>query len=287
MKAYHGVLILLAGLSLVGCDAREKELEKEAVLMQSKMDSLQSVIGSRDAYFDEIVASINAVYADLEGVRESEEQIRREAGKQEGGVPSTSTESRVALLNQVEKIGNSLEENRKEIARLEKKVGSLSREHKGLNEMVASLKQQLAEREQTIAMLETDLGDLKNQVAEKTTQVNERDAIIQAKQTELNTVYYITGTRDELEELGIINDEGGFLGLGSTAVLASGVDESLFNPFDMTGDRSITVEGEIEEIIPKRNEEFYQSENGEENSNLQILNPDKFWQERYLVIVTG
>ncbi len=287
MKANHGVLMVLAGLVLLGCDAREKELEKEVVLMQGKMDSLQSVIGSRDAYFDEIVASINAVYADLEDVRQTEEQIRLEAEKQEGGVSSTSTESRVDLLNQVEKIGNSLEKNRKEIARLEKKVGSLSREHKGLNEMVASLKQQLAEREQTIAMLETDLGDLRNQVAEKSNQVVERDAIIQAKETELNTVYYITGTRDELEELGIISDEGGFLGLGSTAVLASGVDESLFNPFDMTGDRSITVEGEIEEIIPKRSEEFYQSENGEESSNLQILNPDKFWQERYLVIITG
>jgi regulator of replication initiation timing len=281
--------MVLAGLALVGCDAREKELEKEAVLMHSKMDSLQAVIGSRDAYFDEIVASINAVYTDLEGVRQTEEQIRLEAGKQEGGVSATSTsnQSRVDLLNQVEKIGNSLQESRKQIARLEKKVGSLSRESKGLNEMVASLKQQLAEREQTIAMLETDLGDLKNQVAEKSNQIVERDAIIQAKDTELNTVYYITGTRDELEELGILDDEGGFLGLGSTSVLASGVDESLFNRFDMTGDRSITVEGEIEEIVPKRSEQYYQSENGEESSNLQILNPDKFWQERYLVIITG
>ncbi len=289
MKSRHGFLIAGAVLILAGCNGREAELESEMVLMQSRMDSLHSVIASKDSYFDEIVTSINRVYANLEEVRVSEEQIKMQAGEEEGGYSVTSSESRVNLLNQVDKIGSSLEESRKQIARLESRIGLLNREQKGLNEMVAALKQQLAEREQTIAVLETNLRSLEGEIVEKSRLIVQRDSVIQSKETELNTVYYIAGTRSELEELGIIDEEGGFLWglLGSTPVLSSGMDETLFNRFDISADRFIAIDGEIEELVPKRNEEYYMSTSAEEHSTLQILDTDKFWQERFLVIITG
>src|SRR5947199_8537513 len=56
--------------------------------------------------------------------------------------------------------------------------------------------------------------------------------------TEANTVYYIVGTKDELEQRGIVREEGGarFLFVlwksGKTLVPSRNLDPTAFTPFD-------------------------------------------------------
>ena len=275
---------------LAGCGTREKELEQQNAHLQSESDSLKGMVAERDRYFDEIVASINEVYADLETAKKDEEQIRMQSQGDEATMSVTATASREQLLQQLEKIGSVLDDNRAKITSLEKKVRALQRDQKGLNEMVDNLKVQLAEREEKITMLEANLRGLENDLVAKSKVIIERDSVIASREEELNTVYYIAGTRSELEEKGILSEEGGFLWglLGSTPVVANGVDESLFNRLDVRDEWVITVDGEIEELVPKRNEQYYMSTSTQdEHSNLEILDGERFWQERYLVIITG
>jgi hypothetical protein len=149
------------------------------------------------------------------------------------------------------------------------------------------LKQTIAEREQSIAALEGRIMGLESSVAEKSQIITEREATISQQQKALNTAYYIVGTRSELKEKGIISKEGGFLWglLGSTEVLGNDIDKSFFTAIDLTKDEKIEVEGEVDELIPARKQEFFELTMNENKSEIAIKNPNKFWQEKYLVIV--
>ena len=112
--------------------------------------------------------------------------------------------------------------------------------------------------------------------------------VVAKRHVRLAAVPYGQGIRKELKEKGIITDEGGFLWglLGSTTVMSSGVDPSLFTPIDKTKDQSISVQGKIEEVLPHRSEQFFAMGQPVENSSvLTITHPDQFWQDHYLVIV--
>lgn len=280
-------VLLIAGL--IGCSDRGA-MEKEVADLRQKNSQLSQDLSTRDQYIEDIVSSINNVYGDLETARAKEKQLLKETQSPEQTRMLTSAEVRQQVLHRISDISSVLAENRKRIVGLETKLRSSRKQFEGLNAMVASLKQSLQEREQNIAQLESNLKDLTAKVEEKTKEVADKEATIHNQQTQMNTAYYIVGTRKELEEKGIIHKEGGFLWglLGSTTVLASGFEPTYFKPVDKTSSVNLPVDGTIDEIIPRRNPDFYQTEPDANNSTtLRIVDPQKFWQDKYLVIITG
>jgi uncharacterized protein YoxC len=293
MKERWFVLAACGAVLLSGCGGREEEMkqqfEKEKAGLMASTDSLVKVIDQRDRYFDEVVRSINDVYTNLAAVREKERMITQEAGETEGKFSPTNEQARTELLKQIADIGSTLDENKKKIAGLQSKIKKMNKEFASLTETVQNLEKMLAERERTIAQLEGRVQGLEGEVVERDRLIAERDAFIGSQETSLNTVYYITGTRAELEEKGIIRDEGGFpFGwFGSTTVLASGIDKSAFSTLDMRKDQVIHVPAEIDEIVPGRDASYYSMNlTGEAASDITITDPGRFWQEKYLVIIT-
>ena len=241
--------------------------------------------------------SINDVYASLEAVRSREGMILKETNEMESKKKISSQEVRQRLLQQVSLIDSSLKENRSRIAKLQSAVSSSKKQYAGLKTMVLNLKQTVAERESTIAFLGLKIQGLEAEVNTKTQMVAQRDSVIQqqhgvigTQHAEINRAFYIAGKRRDLEEKGIITSQGGFLWglLGSSTVLASGFDPKLFTSIDKYDNTSIDVNGGIDEIIPKRSQQFYNAkEVSRHQSTLTIVDPDRFWQDRYLVIITN
>jgi predicted nucleic acid-binding Zn-ribbon protein len=289
MKTLVGV-IALSSVLVIGCSNKDKEeeLQKQLDVVRSEQTSMHQDIIDRDKYFEDVVNSVNSVYADLEKVRTKEAQLVERSGGPEGPIQFANADSRNRLIENINDIGLALKENRKKIADLQTRTKSFKGQIAGLNTLIGNLKQTLQEREQSIAQLEGRVQGLESSVAEKTKVLSEKEALIVDQQHRINTGYFVIGTRKELKEKGIITDEGGFLWglLGSTTVMASGIDPSAFTPIDKTTDQTISVHGEIEEILPHRNQEsFAMAQPVEDNSSLTILSPGKFWQDNYLVIV--
>jgi hypothetical protein len=104
----------------------------------------------------------------------------------------------------------------------------------------------------------------------------------------LNTVYYVVGTRNDLEQKDIIRSTGGFLWglLGSTTVLTSNYSEQAFQALDKVTGTTIDVPGEIDEMVPERESSSYSKEvdaNG--HTRLVIVKPDEFWKANHLAII--
>ena len=280
---YTPLFIILA-LFAWGC--RDKEMEQQVVTLQGQNQELTNNVSSQEAYIDEVVASINKVYEEIEQTRTTEKSLLSEAKGFEGGAKLTKAEVRSQLVDRIASIRGTLHENSEKLAAIQKKLNANRKQYASLQAMVTNLKKTVDEREQSIAALQVRVTSLEGEVAEKSTMVAARDSVIGVKDKEIATVYYVIGTKKELEKMGIIHDEGGFLSIGETTVLASGLDKRLFKPIDMQNDRIFHVEGKIDEILPKRNPEFYRQEKvSTSESLLTVAQPEAFWQDKYLVIL--
>ena len=282
--------ILFGAVFIVGGCEKDKteELQGEISRIHTESSTLQQEIASRDKYIDEIMGAVSKVYSDLEMAKSKESKLIRKTLDAENAGPKTSEEVRKAVLEQIAAIHVNLKDNRRRLAGLQKKLNESEVKYTSLDEMVRNLQETLNQRERSIAVLEASVKGLENTVAENQRVILQKEEVIEGQKHLMNTVYYIIGKEKELEERGIISDEGGILWgmLGSTTILSSGVDPSHFRPFDVTSNQSIRVEGKVKEIIPRRSEEFFSlAHNSDASEDLMITRPDKFWQDRYLVIV--
>ena len=282
-------LFWIIAFMLAGCDNKSDRLEKEVADLQSQNAQLSRDVNSRDQYVDDVTRAINHVYDNLEAARAKENFILRETQKMEAGGQITHEQVRLRVLDRIADIDSTLQDNRHVLSRLQSTVASYKTKYKGLQVIIDNLKKTVEEREHAIADLRQRVGGLEHEVRENRLALTQKDSVIGRQHARITTAYFITGTRDELEKKGIIAKEGGFLWglLGSTTTLASGFDAKEFKPIDNTMRAAIPVEGKIRDIIPKRNEQFYSTAAGEEHRTvLTIADPDRFWQEKYLVIVT-
>lgn len=292
MKTRMGVVALCAAVIVMvaGCNNNSEELQKQVSQLQNEASSLHQNITERDKNFDEVMQAVNEVYKDLEQARSKEAQIVERTGGSEGPTQLTGTDTRQNLMQNISAIGSSLKESRKKINSLQAKLKNSRTEFASLTSLVENLKTTLKGQEESIAALETKVQGLEATVAQKDQVIQEKETVIGQQLKSMKTGFYVVGTRAELKEKGIITDEGGFpWGLfGSTTVMASGVDQSLFTSIDKTADQTIHVNGTIDEILPRRNEEFFaMGQQDEHLSDLTIVKPEGFWQDNYLVIVVN
>jgi PBP1b-binding outer membrane lipoprotein LpoB len=287
MKKYLALVVV--AVLIGGCSGRTDELERQNAELRNKSSELSADLSSRDAYIDTVTQSINEIYANLEGVRSNEKMIASETNGIESGKQVTNREVRERILSQLSTINENMAGNRKKLADVQAKMASYRTQFSGLKKMVATLKKTIEDREQAIAALETKVHGLESDLTEKTRVVSEKEAVITAQTTKINTAYYVVGKRSDLEQKGIIAKDGGFLWglLGSSTILASGVDPKYFTPINKVEERTIQVNGKIDEVIPKRSPEFYTKTLVDNNqSMITIAEPTAFWQDQYLVIIT-
>ncbi len=274
---------------LAGCDNRSEVLEKQVADLRQTNTQLVQENTVRDAYIDSVAGAINDLYANIETMKSNEQHLLKEKKELESQKKYTSKEIRQMLIGRVSDINAAFKENQQALAGLQKKLASYRNKYAGLQKMVESLKSTLAEREQAIAEMTQKIQGLENQVTEKTRLVGERDAVIGEQHKKIATAYYVVGKRDELEKKGIIAKDGGFLWglLGSTTILANGLDESNFQSINKEEQKVIEVKGKINDILPKRGVGVYSATVvGDSESMITIADPDRFWESKYLVIIT-
>jgi predicted nucleic acid-binding Zn-ribbon protein len=199
---------------------------------------------------------------------------------------------RIALLNQ------SIQRAREKITTLETRLARSRTRMTGLEKLVANLKKNVGEREEQVAALNTQVEQLQTQVtgltetvAQNQDTIRVKEEVIAEKQKELGTVYYVVGTKKELENKGIITSKGGVLGLGKTTLLTARVDESAFTAMDTDVETVVRTPGvtkidKVEVLSPQR-VGTYELRLGEDGRvELHILDPAEFRKIKHLVIMT-
>jgi len=298
MKITRSLITFSFSILLLGCS--DVKQSKEYMKVVSDRDSLSEMLASKDdeveafaKEFDQIEKNLSAI--DSNKAKLISINIKGASGQKE------------RIQNLIADIYIALDQNQSSIKNLEKKlssVGNLS----GLKSAVNTLKIALMAKEDEIKMLKTQLSNLalevnnlkeavsfkEKQLAQKDTllaqagqKLEMQEKLVQEKENELNKVFYIRGTSEELEKAGIIKKEGGVVGFGQVKILGEKLGGDKMKVFNAKTDKLLLIgRYKKKKVITTHPSDSYFFIAKDGQFFIKISYPDKFWSlSKYLVVV--
>lgn len=281
------ILIIMAFYLLLACDQKKiSQLETEMSQLKKQNELIREQSASKDAFVEEYTSTLNEVYDNLEKIRKREGIITGFSQKIEG---EKQPQVKQEMLNNIKSIDSYINRSKKKLSLLRSRFKESQITSKSFEETIQKLTKELEEKEIYIARLGARIDSLNQKVAEANSDIQKRDLIIEEQHAQLNVAHYIIGTDSELEQKNIITEKGGFIGIGTTTVLAENLDDQHFEQADILQTTNISIAGNIDdiEIISGHSRDSYQLlKTDEQTTMLEIKDPDLFWKRRYLVILT-
>ena len=285
------IAIALVAFFAISCNVERSE--KYQTLLAER-DSLYTEAVAAKGGFNEALNTINEIENALEAVRAQENIIMMD--NQEG-----NTNKAVSEINAIQQ---TLQENRKKIDNLEKKLAEQGTQSKALNQTVSRLKKQLEEKDTYIGNLKKELQESREQIAELNNQVTNlsenieelnanldvmnvqnaaQQATIESQDTKLNTVWVCVATQQMLIDKGILN-KGGLS--QASEISKQGFDKSQFTQGDKRELTRIPLNTKKPKVMTNHPEDSYKiNDPGDGNLVLEILDKESFWSmSSYLVV---
>jgi hypothetical protein len=149
-----------------------------------------------------------------------------------------------------------------------------------LEEKDAQIKSMIAElkaKDVQIEELNTQVSDLKDDVGNLEEESTQKSKTISAQDKELNTAWFVFGTKKELKEQRIIADG---------EVLRSDFNQDYFTRIDIRVDKEIKLYSRSAKLLTSHPASSYRLEqDANKQYILRIENPSQFWStSKYLVI---
>lgn len=246
--------------------------------LKESNDSLRAVIAERDASLEEVLQCIRVVEEGFQKINETQGRINSTGLEAEGS-------RKERLQNDVLYLTQLIEKNNSEVARLKKLLASSKNVSQELRAIVANLEKTLQEKNEEIASLHKQLEEQNIHIAKLDTIItnltdeNTRQELrLVEKERELNSVWYVFGTKKELKNEKIIS--------GSEVMTDPDANKDYFTRCDKNELTKINTYSRKAKVLSTHPEGSYKIvEDSEGNDVLKITSPDEFWSvTRYLVI---
>ena len=282
--------LAIAALSLGSCKNSQEQLD--AAIKAN--DSLSTIINNKDAELDSLFATLNQIEENLAAVNSRYNKIQELRQANIEGQPNVKNQ----INEQISNIESLMAANKQKLTNLQAKINKEGNESTRLQELVNRQEERIAAQETQIAELLTELENnkvlikkLNQDVSDLTASNQEKDQYIQRQTSEANRAYYVVGTYSDLNEAGIVNKAGGFIGIGRHQGTNSEMPLDRFTQIDRTKVTTIPINMKKAIVVSKHSENSYELVMDENDpkmvSYLRILNPAKFWEQtRFLVIST-
>lgn len=264
---------------------------KQARQTQAESDSLAMVIAVKDSIIDDAFRSISEIAANIGQIAERERLI----AKQTASGSELSKPMKDEILYNISAIGELLEQNRNQLARLQATSNQLKQANvqvESLQKLVQELQDQLAQKDVQIAGLMEQVRSLKIEVAslsEMLMRAEGEKILLQEDlgqtDTDLHTVHYIVGLEKELKRDGIVDKEGF---IGKTRVLSKGADLSQFTKADNRTLERIPLGGKRVKMVTSHPEDSYMFIEGEKKKFIEeivITDKEAFWRNSKVLVI--
>ena len=273
--------IALSLLAIVGC---KKDTKAPEVTNVAQNDSLQKIIAEKDNEINDMMETFNQIE---EGFREINEAENRVSIVKNG----EGADKKRQLRENIRFIANTMKENRTLIAKLRQQLRESSVKGEQFKRTIDNLVKELDEKDQqlqqlraeleakdihiseldaTINTLNTNVSDLQEESSRKTETINAQDK-------QLNTAWFVFGTKKELKEQHIIEGD---------KVLEANFNKSYFTKIDIRVEKEIKLYSKSAKILTMHPSGSYTLQrNAQKQYVLRITNPQIFWStSKYLVI---
>ena len=277
--------ILLFVACVLGLSACNLTGEKQDA-MQQERDSLQRIINEKDMELDDILGTFNEVQEGIRKIKEAEGRVTIAEGSPE------SASTKEIIRENLEFIQNAMQHNRELIAQLQEKLKNSSIKATKMQKTIESLQAQIETQAARIQELEASLAEkdalievqgnaiagLSNDVASLTEENRSKTEKVQQQDKELNTAWFVFGTKDELKEQKILTKGD---------VLKSGdFNKDYFTKIDIRYDKDLKFYSKSAQLLSTHPAGSYQLAKDKQGQyELHITDPQKFWSvSKYLVV---
>ena len=283
MKKFLPFYLFALSFLLMGC-GQKADNTKDLIFAQQR-DSLENIIQQKDNEINDIMGTMNDIEAGFRAINEAEQRVS--IARQVEGVSSTER-----IRENMQYIQEAMQQNRELINKLRNQVRQGSVNSEQLRQTIENLTRQMAEKDTQIRQLQAELqakdvqiGELTEKVEDLSDNVNTlREETTQKSQTistqdkQLNTAWFVYGTKSELKEQHIIQDG---------KVLQSNFNRDYFTKIDIRVDKEIRLYSRSAKLLTSHPASSYKLEqDAQKQYVLRIQNPQLFWStSKYLVIL--
>jgi len=241
--------------------------------LESRNDSLIQQAYAKDQALNDFLLGMNEIQYNLDSIK-AKEMIINESTE---GQVELRKHAKDQIIEDVNTIYNLLQENKDKLAELRKQLGKSNYQIRELEKMVVNMSKQLEQKDQEIAAL----IDMLDQMDVKIVALSQ-----DVKRLDMNTAYYVVGTKKELKDANVITSEGGFIGIGKEKKLADDFSEEYFTKIDIREVTRIIAPGKKVEIVTTHPPDSYEIEDTDDQMTIVINDATSFWKSsKYLVVI--
>ena len=284
------ILVLMLGalaLGLVSCNTKKEKEDAARMEGNSREDSLQQVINQMQNENNDLSSMKIKVQDILQQINESEGRITAATGEEADSqvivenmafIQQKMREYRNALaeMQQLLRNANQLSENEKkalraDIAKFEADLAEKDRE-------IAQLRDELAQRDIVIAEQGREISEQNDRVDELTRQNSDKERTLVEQDKQLNTAWYVYGTKDELKAQHILED--------GEVMRSAQANQSYFTEIDIRVKKTFPLYSKRVKVLSNHPAGSYTLDKDPQGLyTLRILNAEKFWSSsRHLVV---
>lgn len=270
-------------LMLSGC-SQKPDNTKELAFMQQR-DSLESIIQQKDNEINDIMGIMNDIEAGFRAINEAEQRVSV-ARQVEGASSTERIRENMQYIQQamqqnrelINKLRNQLRQGTVRSDQLRVTVDNLTRQMEEKDAQVRQLQAELQAKDVQIGELTEKVEDLSNNVNTLREETTQKSQTISAQDKQLNTAWFVYGTKSELKEQHIIQDG---------KVLQSNFNRDYFTKIDIRVDKEIRLYSRSAKLLTTHPASSYTLEqDAQKQYVLRIQNPQLFWStSKYLVVL--
>ena len=278
------VISLLALTVLMACNNKKEE---KNLASQNTIDSLTDIVNQKNNELNDIMSTFNDIQEGFREINEAEGRVNIARNNGE-------TNAKADIMENISFIKRTMQLNRERIAKLREQLKESSFNTSKLQATIESLNKELESKTARIEELQAEL-DSKNahiahqdkQISELNTNVNSLTAdnaakarAVEQQDKQLNTAWYVFGTKKELREQHILE--------GTNKVLkGNNFNKDYFTKIDIRVDKVIKLYSKSAKLLTNHPAGSYSLDKDARGMyTLRITNPTTFWSvSKYLVVV--
>lgn len=282
-KRVISICFVSLALLLYGCKEYKAPVANRPTV--AKDDSLQQIISQRDTQINNMMATMNEIQEGFNEISEAENRVNLIQDDERADKASQIKED-------IKFIADRMQQNRELIKKLQGQLRDSDFKSQELKKVIANMLRQLDEKDQQlqqlraeldaknihIAELDETISNLNNNVTELKSESDEKSQIINNQETQLNTAWYVFGTRPELKDQRILMGD---------KVLQQNFNKNYFTKIDIRVTREIKLYSKSARLLTSHPAGSYElTRDNNKMYTLAITNPQLFWStSKYLVVV--
>jgi chromosome segregation ATPase len=283
MKKIFYVAAALMMLVATGC--KEEQRSQALTAESSQIDSLEKIIDQKDNEISDMMSTLNQIQ---QGFREITEAENRVTIAKDGERADKAQQIR----ENMKFIANKMKANRDLINKLRQQVRESSVKGDQLKSTIDEMVKQLEEKDQQLEQLRAELNtkdihiaeldetitNLNTNVTTLTEDNQQKSQTISTQDKQLNTAWFVFGTKKELKEQRILDGD---------RVLQANFNKSYFTKIDIRVDKEIKLYSKSAKILTSHPASSYTlQQDANKQYILRITNPQIFWStSKYLVVM--